>query len=209
MYDFDSPQHASGYLSGSVVRYQGQPTNIVDVVEGDEGQYTTHHRLLVNQGRGRNNINDLMDGKFNLHPVPLGMMNIRGDNKQIAEAVYMTRVPERRWKVGLTQNGTRIIPVRYEEDNMFWRMDRQWFLSMDMHDCIVGEYPSFDNAIRMLKRSRRRSVAFSRNFALVAEGKKLMYRANHEPVGDVQADHPSLFPKYEWLYELIMEDYNA
>lgn len=203
-YDFKDVNHAAGYLNGGVVRHKGVPVVVKEVFlyEADGGVHKAvrYNVLDTAQRGGWCLIKDL-----DLTPVPLGMVNLV-KNGVIRDAAYLTRTPERRWKIGLTQNATRIFAVRRGPDAAIRTTPiNEWWYSA-LPSTIRGDYPKLEEAMLLMGASRRRAIAFSRNFAIDGE-RKLLYRHNAEPVGMVtERLKPLLYGQYKWLQEQLMED---
>jgi hypothetical protein len=203
-YDFADERHAAGYLTGSVVRTKdGTPIQVREIFSASGNLWVVAGFLVPCQ-----NVKNVALDDLDLSPVPIGMCNIEYKG-HLRDAVYLARQPERRWKVGLTQNSTRIHPIRPGVDNVMQYIPiTSWWWGGSLHRTILGEFPSWETAREMMKNNIRRSIAVSRNFALTGDG-KLMYRTNPAPVGEWTGYEPVLEPGYELLYETLMEDWNA
>lgn len=200
-YDFVDDHHANGYLANSVVRYEGLPVTVTHA--------TARTVSLVGLGEKSKPITGVPVEELDLTPVPLGMCNMmQGDN--ILDAIYIMRVPHRRWKVGLTIEALDCRKVRNHFTNPFGTNDYTtgdlW--GKPLARCIKGEYPSLPEALHMMRHDQFRSIAVSRHFAVDAES-KLYYGFNFEPVGGV-AGYGATFldPKYRELHERLQEEVN-
>jgi hypothetical protein len=214
MYDFADAQHASAYLGNTLVRHQGEPTYVhqTSLINPRGKKLQVHHYPLKDWWEDREvRVNPIEE--FNFKPFRLGMMNFYVDGV-IAEAAWMQRTPARRWKVGLDKHGVCVVPARKAEDNVIFNLlrnkneDSAWFLSIGMLEMLTGKYPKLGQAIDMIGRRNRVSIAFSPNFAITGT-RKLIYRFNEQPVGKLDGGYPVLNPDYRDLTEILQEDLHA
>jgi hypothetical protein len=214
MYDFADANHAQAYLGGTLIRHLEGPTLVhnVSLINPRGKKLQVQHYLLKEWNEGRvPHIHPLEE--FDFKPFKLGMMNFSVDGV-ITEAGYVMRTPARRWKVGLDKGGMSIVPARKAEDNFIFNLlrdrnpDQPWYLSEGMLNMLNRQYPSIRDAIEIIGRRSRVSVAFSPNFAITGT-KKLMYRFNEVPVGKLDGGYPVLNPDYRDLQEILQEDLNA
>ncbi len=208
-YDFSDVDHAAGYLNGSIVRWDGQPTYVHTISRVRD---TPKLQLLVNHAPlsvGAERTDAIH--KLDFSPMNIGMYNV-SIKDQFREAIWMERIPARRWKVGVTKSGLRHVPVRTEADNIWWSVLKEgggfkaWNLNRDMIRMLMKDYPKYDEVMEQVRKYTRMSVAFSANFAVMAQGNKLMYRRHPEPVGKCRALGPDLQVKYKFLKEILQED---
>ncbi|MCI0564269.1 MAG: hypothetical protein MN733_37825 [Nitrososphaera sp.] len=209
IYDFYDRDHANNYLAGTIIRFEGRPTYVqnVDYVGPRSRKLLLIHSPLRSVKTLQNKLED-----FDLRPWKLGMYNFRIDG-MIAEAAWMQRYPARRWKVGLDHASICVIPVRKAEDNIIFDIIRrgnqratQWSYNEDMANMLEQIYPTLHEALLIIGRCTRRSVAFSPNFAVTGT-KKLMYRHNDEPVGRIEDGRPVLSNEYAQLPDMLEEEF--
>ena len=210
MYDFFDTAHLNAYLAGTILQFQGQPS-WVRAAEMVRKVPMVSHLPLREAVEGR----DLRSSPlhmFNLKPYPLGMYNFSVDGV-IVEAAWMMRMPARRWKAGLDRHAIVIEPVRKAGDNVIneilhrreSHVGASWHTNQDMADMLEGKYPKLHQALHMIGKRTRCSIAFSRNFAVTGT-KNIFYRHHLEPVGTVVGGMPSLHPAYMDLRDILMED---
>jgi len=99
----------------------------------------------------------LRDGPFNI-----GYVNklpyVGRNNKTLYRASYMTRIPKRQWKQGLTSDIIHMSPVPKQP----WG---EMLKNPMFRDMLQGKYPTFDKAKSLVKGSLT-SAAFSRQLAI-------------------------------------------
>lgn len=138
------------------------------------------------------------DKNLSTAPIRLGMMNAGGD------AVFLERLPVRRYSQGLTQenllttrlgdsaatrgNGVRV-PLRHNKD---------------LVKTVKGEYPEFSEAISLIAGGDARSVAFGRNLAVELDDRLglafLWYKKQKIGYTD-DADRFKIGPNFRFLRE--------
>lgn len=115
-----------------------------DFMEGEDGKVDKLRKYISSR-------------KFDLAPFPMGFMNKDGN------VHYTSRAPRRQQKQGLSE-GTftdRVIASNIPRLSFGEAISSQEFV-----DCVMGKYPSVQEATEMLKSDAVRSVAFCRTFAL-------------------------------------------
>ncbi len=195
---FFDEQHARTYLVGSIIRLGSEPIIINDVQYTeikDERLRLVYYHLGDNQSA----ITFLPNKQIDMEPVPLGMMN--GEEN----TWYIQRHPARGWKIGLCRDN-----ISYHNINQNYQSTRRSiptnsaFNSNYLRECILGVYPSYIRALKIITEGDRPSVAFSRKFAINGGG--LMFKAIPETVGVCERKGPVLFKHFEFLKEVLEED---
>lgn len=139
---FDTPRYARQALANCLVRIGEVPVWIGDI--GDD--FNTTFTYLTN-GR-KSEIPDIRKVEdLNIEPVPLGYINLR------SKAVYLRRIPRRRWKQGLSS------------ESLDKRIGTTAICSRSMANCITGRYPSLEKALSRVKEGLL-SSAFDRDWAI-------------------------------------------
>lgn len=176
MRTYVEPDYAQTRLRESIVRMGALPI-LISRVEGDSVLYT-------DLKKGRASVARLVD--IDINPVPLGYANTRYG------AVYVTRTPKREdWRQGLRAESIRTIPhvpVGYG----------------DLHDVIIGNYPTRADCVRTLMDGIVPSMAFSRSFAMTRTN-DLLYKGKWT-VGKVDQFDVELDQRYDWLHETVLEE---
>jgi len=115
---------------------------------------------------------------LDLTPVPLGFFNIGG------KMVFACRKPMRKdWRQGLSTNSL----VLYGADK------RDFNLSSLTHT-ILNKFPSYQEALTYNKKTRNRSMAFSRDFGVSDKTGELLLIYRKYTVGRIIKDVPVLSP---------------
>lgn len=129
---------------------------------------------------------------LDVRPVRLGYVNYSGN------AVYLERIPIRRGpnNQGLTPNNCHSSSIRFSAIPL-----------AAIRQCIMGIYPTFENAIIASSGKKRsgalKSIAFDRSWALNGAS-QLLYK-NHRLVGSVKNNEPVLDKEFSYLKERLME----
>lgn len=186
------PEDVGMRLANCVVMYDGKPVMLGDVMHNAEEQSVIiNARYLSN---GRNFIISLPDEKLDLTPVPVGYVNYGKD------AVYVSRVPVRRYKQGLCHHNMR---TRYANPMVPNVRTASILSSRGMSECITDDYYTLNDCIKLLEEGERSSVAFHRRWALYEDEaigvRHLMYRGRQ--VGIYGEHGPELGRKFRYLAE--------
>lgn len=147
----------------------------------------------------------MSSAKFNkFRPFPLGMCNFGG------KTYYIERHPQRHTQQGLIQSMTFQTLIRLEDMN---KVSSNYvnILSYEFVDCVLGNYPSFDDCCKNLLNPdiANDSAAFHRHFALCrgpAETLFLVYKTDVVaciPNGDNSVVR--LSSKFGYLKEVVEE----
>jgi hypothetical protein len=138
--------------------------------------------------------------KFDMAPFPMGFMNLEG------LAYYCSRLPRRQQRQGLSDGTFQAVAVGHEGMGGHRLSDVIYF--KEFVDCIKGNYPSFDQARRMLERGEATSVGFTRTFALIADESmpELVYLYHKkDKVGFIMGDVLKLSKEGKCLAEALKE----
>lgn len=174
-------------LIGSVVSWMGKPVLVDDI---DLQCHVTVNIL----GKGKYLGLELKD--LDLTPLSLGNANYQGS------CSYLSRLPLRQWRQGLTTRNVRGNPFNVP------------FSSRSFVDTIIGKYPIPVKCLETLICEESEHVALSRDFSLIKGGQmwrgdlvevtgdaELMYR--HRPVGSVTWNDKANNLNYQ-----LAEDFN-
>ena len=184
---YDNFDQLAMRLVGSFILYEGEVCFVKSV---DDGARTL---LLTELTTKRTFITPVGDKRLCFKSLPLGYTNQQG------QAVYLYRIPERRYKQGITSHSVRsIVHGRGLIDS---------FLTVSLEQCVKGRYPSFEEARLAVIRNEVQSCAFSKEFAISygppdMEG-ALMHKG--DPVGYVKEGKPFLNPNRFFLKEILAE----
>ena len=209
---YDSNQ-AKTYLARSIVRKDEKPVYVTNV--GMKLNRLTMWYTDIG-GMDREKSIGLYSNNVNLKPIPTGMVNnyhtMYGKNGDHAvnvlkSAVFMCRMPVRAWKVGLTVNNIRMYCYgrAATANNVLF--------NSGMNEMVANKYPSYEDTLRHVRARRdyeleNSFIGISRRFAIVTDSFDLHYKDIREPVGKIGRE-VTLFKKYEYLNEVMMEDLHA
>ena len=194
--EFYDHHHAHMYLNNCIIRKAGTPIMIDDVQAADRAGKKwrlDYHEL----GTHERNVLFLPNRAIDMNPVPLGMLNGEEDG-----VWYMSRVPSRKWKVGLYSGNLH--HYNHSNPGLYRGPDIQ---GQAMRDCIVGKYPDYDAVMRRIRAGKKKRLAFSRRFA-VDQG-NLLFKTTQAPVGIAERGEPLLFDQFNYLKEVLEEDLNG
>lgn len=134
----------------------------------------------------------------------LGYVNIDGG------VVYVSRVPIRRYKVGLSKENTTfsVVNCNYHEGAAEAVRRLKSLSSIELGDCIMGKYPTLQQAVKLIQKGSH-AVAFDRQFAL--QGGSIYYKKDVVGKLDKKADVFSIIFKknYEHLEILLDGKYET
>jgi hypothetical protein len=178
----------------TVIRHKGQPVFVDATAVGS---------LQVSplMDKGDSYTVKLNDKELDFTPVPLGMADVNNTT------CYLFRKPSRQWKQGLfsanidfyqidpqPQPGlkTKIITLRFQ----------------GLVDCILGHYPTIDDAIKSFESSKANSRALSHDFAITKE-LELYFRDRLVAVVDDENGKPKFKRSNKFLNMLFEENVHA
>lgn len=200
---FYDGRHANQYLRGSIIRYKGVPIIVRDIF-GEGKKMRIAYSELDQYYVGAQDI--ALDNKdIDMNPVPLGNLSFfYGDSW---ETFYASRLPVKRWKVGLAlENFTleRVNGGGFAGNGAAEKV----FYSKNLIDCIMGNYRSIQEAMDLLK-AYPGTIPLSRNFSM-SNGDKVYYKAISGAVGSVSENGKvKLSAGHQFLKELVQEELNA
>ena len=187
--------HANLYLTGSIIRVEGVPVKVEEVVYKN----SLNKRVLYYRRIGKKEkIKDipLKSEKVDMNPVPLGFVNFSEFGlPKIAIRAY--RVPSRQWRIGLTIENLKIVPSKLNNPTM----KRKIMESIHFKNSICGSFPNIEEIIEMIKNKKAISQAFSRDFAI--DKKSLKFIQLKKPVGKIFRGEVMLFDDYLYLSQLL------
>lgn len=135
----DDYEYAKRNLVGSVVMHKGKPCNILDIGGGKVRAYYLHNEQ---------SFIDVL-ANFDINAFRLGYVNYP------TYATYVSRIPARQWRQGLTHN------TLVSFDRMRVNLDRY------LVPTILNQYPSFTFCVEQcLEEEEVQSKAFSRSFSV-------------------------------------------
>jgi hypothetical protein len=155
---YDDVDYAAKRLNLSLVRRTNGNPFFVSSTLRDGKKIVCLGQDLVSQ---REEIVYLED--IDLTPVPLGFFNMGG------KMSFACRKPMRKdWKQGLSLNSL-----------VLYGVDKRNFSFSYLTETIMGTYPTYQQSVSYVNKTKNRSMAFSRDFGISnkeEEGSKLIYR---------------------------------
>lgn len=201
---FYDSQQASQYIRNTVFRVGEEPIYAYDVQASDARGHklTVTYSALTDMNGTPQNIN-IDDKSIDMNPVPLGMTNYF--NGEGHTALFVSRFPARKWKIGLAIEN---LSIKYLGGNSATGdLRRVIFPTKLLVNTIKGEYLSPQECMKQLKRYGG-SIAFSRRFAVDSLG-GLFYKDAPDKVGSLTTSGADLNPEFMFLKEILEEDINA
>ena len=154
------------YLTGSIIRVNGDPVIITDLAPHNKGVYRIYYIQLEDYFKDERDIGIITTDSKNidLSPVELGFCNFKINGEH--NTFYTYRSPQRMWKIGLHLNNFMINSLEPLE---FFFENSRILYSKSLEDTIKNKYPSFDECIIKIHKPHIKSIAFSRDFALSSD----------------------------------------
>lgn len=179
---YESAADISQRLSGSVVRYKGEPVYINEAM-GLKYVLITHLETDENE--------NVLYTTLDLTPVPLGNVFVDGN------VAYVQRKPARKWKQGLSNDNMNVKsfqPVRVLRN-----------ISKPVIKAIKGEYPSVEGAFQKVRNGEYMGCPFSREWAVIMHDGDLSIVHRGEIVGYVTDKTIRLLPEKHYLQESLCQ----
>jgi hypothetical protein len=149
--------------ASSVAIYKNKPYYINRVSMDKKA----HARNLLTQ---REEIIPIDEESWTAPTQRLGFINIKGS------VLFLSRIPIRRYKVGLTSENIviRTPPVFFPDGGAVATRTVKELHCIELADCIMGKYPTLPQAYASLEGTRG-AKAFDRQFAVTSEG-QIIYK---------------------------------
>ena len=209
---FDQRQ-ANNYLVGSVIRIRNAPCAIDEVgrpAGRRAGDYSVSYYDIGDTNQDRM-LTSLLDETVDMNPVPLGMATMLTESRGFVTA-YLSRVPVRGWKVGLTIENLNQEIVGVAEGapavpGIISRVRR----SETLAKTIRGDYKTVEEATKLMEASSQKFkylqvIGVARKWAIDSK-QNIWYRSTKTPVGKIEGKVVSLFPKYIYLKQLVEKEW--
>lgn len=124
---------------------------------------------------------------LNLLPVPLGFFNLGG------KMIFACRKPMRKdWKQGLSVNNL-----------VLYGAEKRSFAFPSLTHSIMGIYPTYEDAIVYTRKTKNRSMAFSRDFGISNKDNTSLLIYRKYIVGEIKKDVGVLFPNKYFLEQSL------
>src|SRR3990167_2223443 len=203
---FYNLDHVNAYLMGSVIRIEDDPVYVINLdYNGTMNKYKIAVRRLISK---KEEWISLDDSRIVLAPVPLGMVNLKNENKR-PTILVTARYPLRAWKIGLTSSNLFVTSILPHDQNL---LNFNLFPSKELGKTIIGDFPSLSSILKVMgdKAEIGDTIAFSRHFAIRNLGKEelsLLYYRYNEAVGNFTFfGQPQLHPAFSFLREHLIEE---
>lgn len=193
---YDTEHDAQLRLGDSVIRYRDRLVRVTEVSGVNRLGHPTVNLTRLEDGHIHTNV-DVFDEALNYTPIPLGYVNCYG------HALYLSRMPQRRWRQGLTAESLAVTPRinRVVNTNELLRSRiLQWVVD--------NTYPTIKGALETIDNLQARTVAISRQFAIGQE-KTLFFRGSSYPIGGLVEGVPRFNRGYQYLREMFEGQTNA
>ena len=188
-------EHANLYLSGSIIRVDGVPVRVEEVIYKSYINRRVLYYHRVGKKEKVKNIS-IRSPRVDMNPIPLGFVNF-SEFGLIKKAIRTYRVPARQWRIGLTAENLKIVPSMFDN----FTMKRKIMESIHFKNSVCGNFPNIEEIIEMIKNKKATSQAFSRDFAI--EKNNLKFIQLKDPVGKIFKGEAMLFDDYLYLSQLL------
>ena len=197
--EFFNLDHASAYLNGSLVRYNGEICFVDGVGGSKRSGFSVNLADLISGSHRFSDISVKADG-LDMNSPPLGFVNVPLSKGNAV--VRAMRIPSRTWKIGLTV-GTLFVDVLDRDIDKPVAASTSLFHHDSLRRTILGNFPSFTDSINHVAMNVNTSMAFSRRFAVRTNGS--LYHIFHgSPVGTFKANGSvELLPTFKFLKESL------
>jgi len=188
MYENLDRHDLSQIFSESILMYEKQPVYVRDVDEDgllDLEAFCSRKRMVVSP----------TDSGIDFTPIPLGMCNAE------SQAIFLSRIPKRQFKQGLCKQNL----LAWTLDGAPGHNDVDYIMNRgttSLSDTIRGQYPSIDEAVKMVTEGGKDSVAFNRYFAITADG-EVFYKKTRVGMYHVGESKFMFLKSQEYLAEVL------
>ena len=178
------------YLDDCFIRYDGVPY-YASVSDDRVHLVDLETRTTTSIVRGD-------DPLLDISSIPLGWVNANSDY-----ALHLKRLPYRKWKQGVSTSNTEMATLT-ENGISRDRMGKNSLLNKEFKSSILGTYPDFGTALKLLTVKGRISVALSKDVAMVRDRSNIKVYFGEEVLGliDLSKDKKVLQIKkteYSWV----------
>lgn len=202
--DFLDLRHAVMYLQDTIIRLNGEPIYVKNVVEGKKknSKYVLKYFFLGSEDKKPHTVN-MGHKHLDMTPVQLGWLAV--DKDSIYNCSYISRMPNRTWHVGLCLINCVVSNLPVADNHLDPKADQRSFIfSKELRNTILGLYPKVKDAIPL---SDERGVSISRRFALFRGN--VYYKYMPTPVGTIKDEQIILNDHSSFLKEVLEEDVHA
>lgn len=162
-------------LHNSVVLYDGRPVNVI-VVDHTRFDITPIHTESKDKTISIKPDDPLLD----ISTPPLGWMNYGNVDNPQGYAVYLERLPVRKWRQGLCHQNSHAFVLSRE--GLVKRNSRDYIYTKGYENLVDRTYPDLDTAIKFLV-NKKISIALNREIGLVMKGETVSVYYKTSEVG--------------------------
>lgn len=197
-FHYTDVRDANQHLLGTVVMFAGQPAFIheIQVNPADQHGFIAHIGHLP---RINNMVTvDLFSPDLEPKKLRLGYVNV----SSVGHAMFCSRIPAKQYHQGLCRGNVSIPPINGQRLTSFERL----LTEPGFADALRNQYPTYEEAARLLENPDYRSMAFHRSYALEKDELgffRLFYKG--EPVAFGENKQFKLADKFKYLREEITE----
>jgi len=181
-----NPNDYNSRLNNSICLYNGHPVNVSVREEENTFQLTGIH---PNTKFVSINIKST-DPLFDISTPPLGWMNFFSSENF---ALYVERLPVRRWRQGICSTNTRFTPLI--NGSLFkGGGGRDYIYTFQFEDMILGKFPSLKECISTLKKQTHtvHSIAVDRDVCLAKKDNIYTVWYKKDEVGWITPEKPNI-----------------
>jgi hypothetical protein len=149
-------------LDGTVCLYDGKPVHVQVMDTKDMVRICPIDKVYTLHPAQWEQVK-YTDDKFSYKSPPLGYVNSNG------KATYLTRIPDRKQRQGLTLDIITTRPKMLPGYSF-----EQSFYTQGYIDCVLNKYPTLDEALALLEKGKAEAVAISRSTALSFLGRNVV-----------------------------------
>lgn len=202
---FYNLDHAKMYLNNTLIRLGDKPIYIVEILEGTKknSKLILKYNEVGNKKKEPKTVN-MSHPSLNFKPVPLGWLSL--NKKSTRQGVYLQRVPNRTWHIGLCRANLSYAWKQIPRNTMGDLGTLPFFTCKELRDTIIGKYLPVAEAIE-LGATGKNMYPFSRRFAVHLDN--LYYKYMLEPVGKIVEGKPLLTSGQFYLQQILDEDLNV
>lgn len=193
---FYNTDHLHQYLSNSIIKIDGIPSIIQNVTRAGK-TFKLYYLPSYNPEDIKNKSIMLADEAVDMSPICLGYFNKSRFENYSTYRVF--RKPSRDWKIGISSINIASIDYTGDIENLLY--------SKYLFDLMINKFPSFEEALEIIKKKEKNNVAFNRSFAL--KGYNIYHCLIEKKIGTVEKNGSFyLFDGLEYLEEALVEAVN-
>lgn len=196
---YDNNQDISQRLASSVLKYEDDfyYASLSDRVELALDLYPLRSRAQREKTVSAND-EKLFHGAF-----PLGYVNSKDKTVQ-----YLTRMPVRRYKVGITPENTTVLEFFKNNGRPQFRrvpVDKSFLVSPEARSTYLGQYPTFDEGMELVKSKEWDRIAVDRKMAIGFDDLEILKVSWFGTTVGIFSKNKILVPEKYGVYAKLLE----